>query len=589
MRQRTGRCSTPDRGVTRRAALRMAAGTLGLGVLAACSPTPPRTEPKPAGTSAPSAPAPKPTEPSVATAPAGPAAAKPTDAPKPAAPATAQTQPTTAAAAPATVKRGGTLIVGQDVGPVSLDPILTTAHPAAQIYEHLYSTLVQPDPETGKIVPDLAESWEVPDPKTHIFKLRQGVKFHSGRTLTAEDVKYSFERLLDPKNNAPIKAYVGPIDKIEVLDDYSVKFTHTEVYAPFLNAVADRRPIAIVDRETVESNDGKLSAVSNGTGPFKLVEYVPDSKVVMERHSPYHEKDLPILDRIEFRIIPDEQSRIAAIRTGEVHLTTLKDPRTARLVASDPNIVLHKVGSFLREGTPVNLQREPLGDIRVRQAISYALNRQEMVDTVLGGEGEVTGVFPPLEKEWAVPITRETFPTWFHDLEKARALLKEAGKADGFKLSISVSSAFAPEVATAQLMQSQLKKVNIDVEVKVLEFGALLQTQRDLNFDLLLTLHSGRPDPHQYIGTIMRTGEAQNYGKYSNPLVDDLISRGLQTGDVRQRKQIYAEAQGIYANDVPYMHMFVINALDPARKEVKGYVPQPSQYRPTLRRVWLDT
>ena len=190
-----------------------------------------------------------------------------------------------AQAAPATIKRGGTLIVGQDVGPVSLDPILTTHQPSAQIYEHLYSTLVQPDPETGKLIPDLAESWEVPDPKTFIFKLRQGVKFHSGRGLTAEDVKYSFDRLLDPKNNAPIKAYVGPIDKIEVLGDYSIKFTQKEVYAPFLNAIADRRPIAIVDRETVEKNDGKLSAVSNGTGPYKLVEYIPDNKIVMERHS----------------------------------------------------------------------------------------------------------------------------------------------------------------------------------------------------------------------------------------------------------------------------------------------------------------
>lgn len=448
MRHQITPSSAPIQTLTRRAALRLVAGTLGFGVLAACAPTPPRNDAKPATTNSPAAVVPKAAESSTTAAP------KPSDATKPAAQIAATTQPAVPTAAPAAMKRGGTLIVGQDVGPVSLDPILTTAHPAAQIYEHLYSTLVQPDHETGKIIPDLAESWEVPDPKTHIFKLRQGVKFHSGRALTAEDVKYSFERLLDPKNNAPIRAYVGPIDKIEVLGDYSIKFTHTEVYAPFLNAIADRRPIAIVDRETVEKNDGKLSAVSNGTGPFKLVEYVPDSKVVMERHTPYHEKDLPILDRIEFRIIPDEQSRIAAIRSGEVHLTTLKDPRTAKLVAADPNIVLHKIGSLLREGTPVNMQREPLGDVRVRQAISYALNRQEMVDTVLSGEGAVSGVFPPLEKEWALPMTTENFPTWFHDLEKSRALLKEAGKADGFKLSITVSSAFAPEVATAQLMQS---------------------------------------------------------------------------------------------------------------------------------------
>lgn len=122
----------------------------------------------------------------------------------------------------------------------------------------------------------------------------------------------------------------------------------------------------------------------------------------------------------------------------------------------------------------------------------------------------------------------------------------------------------------------------------MLEFGAVLQSQRELNFDLLLTLNSGRPDPHQYIGTIMRTGEAQNYGKYSNPKADELLSRGLQTLDVAERKQIYAETQRIYSNDVPYFHMYVINSFDPARKEVKGYIPQASQYRPSLRHVWLD-
>ena len=211
-----------------------------------------------------------------------------------------------------------------------------------------------------------------------------------------------------------------------------------------------------------------------------------------------------------------------------------------------------------------------------------------MVDTILGGEGSITGVFPPLEKEWALPMTKENFPSWFYDLDKAKALLKEAGKDGGFKLSIAVAPSVAAEVATAQMMQAQLKKVNIDVDVKVMEAGALLQTQRDLSFDLLLTFNSGRPDPHQYIGTIMRTGEAQNYGKYSNPKVDELISKGLQTLDTNERKQIYNEAQRIYANDVPYYHMYVINSFEPARKEVKGYIPQASQYRPSLRRVWLD-
>jgi ABC-type transport system substrate-binding protein len=229
--------------LSRREALKwLSAGGMALG-LAACTPTPPRTEPKPAATSAPAA------QPTEAPKPAAPAAPAPTEAPKPAAQPAAQ--PTTA---PAAIKKGGTLIIGADVNPVGLDPHLTTAFASVAIYEHLYSSLLTMEYKTNKVKPDLAESWKQVDPNTVEFKLRQGVKFHSGRELTAEDVKYTWERLLDPKLTVPLKNYIGPGAEVQVVDKYTARLRNDPVYAPLLSCVADRRPTAIVDREVVEKN-----------------------------------------------------------------------------------------------------------------------------------------------------------------------------------------------------------------------------------------------------------------------------------------------------------------------------------------------
>ena len=209
-----------------------------------------------------------------------------------------------------------------------------------------------------------------------------------------------------PKLTVPLKNYVGPGAEAQVVDKYTVRLKNSPVYAPLLSVVADRRPTAIVDRDVVDKN-GDLQNADAGSGPFKLVEYTPDVRVVLEKNSSYYEKDLPILDRIEFRIIPDEQARIAAIRAGEVDLTVLKDPKTARLLRDEPNVVLNDVPSFWRSTPIINEQHKPLDDIRVRQALSYATDRQEIINTVLLGEGVPTGPMPPGETEWAIPINAE--------------------------------------------------------------------------------------------------------------------------------------------------------------------------------------
>jgi len=180
----------------------------------------------------------------------------------------------------------------------------------------MYSSLATLDYATNKIKPDLAESWKNVEPNVVECKLRSGVKFHSGREVTAEDVKYTLDRLFDDKIAAPLKSYLGPGLAATVVDKYTVRLKNDAVFAPLVSVVADRRPTAILDREVVEKN-GDLKNADAGSGPFKLVEYTPDVRVVLEKFGDYWEKDLPILDRVEIRIIPEESARLAAIRSGK--------------------------------------------------------------------------------------------------------------------------------------------------------------------------------------------------------------------------------------------------------------------------------
>jgi peptide/nickel transport system substrate-binding protein len=571
--------------ISRRAALVRFLGTgLALG-LAACSPTPPRTEQKPAAT----AEAPKPTE---AAKPAAPATAPPTTAPAPApptaAPKPAEAKPTEAPkpqAAPAAVKKGGVLIIGADVNPVGLDPALTTAFASVAIYEQMYSSLGTLEYATNKVKPDLAESWKNVEPNVVEFKLRQGVKFHGGREVTAEDVKYTFDRLMDEQLAVPLRSYLGPGFSTQVVDQYTVRVKNDAVFAPIVSVLADRRPTAIVDREVVEKN-GDLKNADAGSGPFRLVEYTPDVKVILERNGSYWEKDLPILDRIEFRIIPEETARVAAIRSGEVDLTVLKDPKNARLLRDDKNISLNDVPSFWRSASPFNIAHKPLDDVRVRQAVSYAIDRQEIINTVLLGDGVPTGPLPPGETEWAIPVNDENFPTYKYDPDKARQLLKEAG-ADGLKIGIQAAPAYAPDIPTAQVLQAQLKKVGIDLQIQQMEWAAVLQAQRDGTFDLNLTFNTNRPDPDTYL-SVAHSTSGSNWGKYSNPKMDELIDKGRTTTDLAERKKIYADVQKLFATELPYLFLYVIKNYEPARLHVKGYTPMASGYRLALKETWLD-
>jgi peptide/nickel transport system substrate-binding protein len=224
--------------------------------------------------------------------------------------------------------------------------------------------------------------------------------------------------------------------------------------------------------------------------------------------------------------------------------------------------------------------------VRIRQAISYAINRQELISTVLLGDGAVTGVIPPGETTWAIPATPDNYPTYNYDPNKAMQLLKDAG-AQSVKIMIDAAPDYAPDIPSAQVMQAQLKKVGIDLSIRQLPFAQLLKNQTSGDFDLSISFNTNRPDPDTYLSPA-RSGLSANIGKYSNPQMDALIDQGRATFDTDKRKQIYSDAQKLFASEVPILFTYVIKNYEPARPTVKGYVPMASGYRLSLKETWVN-
>ena len=328
---------------------------------------------------------------------------------KPAAPKTDSTQTQAKPASqqpsqkqePGKPKYGGTLTVGQDIEPDSLMPNFITGSPMGtnMVLENIYENLIRFDPELKKMGPGLAESWESSDAQTWVLHLKKGVKFHDGKDFEAEDVIYSLQRMQDPKIGGQTILQGA---KIEEIDKHTVKVVLTGPNSTFLSRQLGSQ-WAIVSKGAAEKYDLKNQA--NGTGPFKLAEFVPGSHVKLAKFENYHVKGLPYLDAVLYKFITDESTRLAAIRSGTVDITRFYDPKNAQLIRNDKNIVAVDTGRLTQDFFWLNMKRKPFDDIRVRQAVSLALDRQQLVDAVMYGEVKPQGILPNGFGDWVVPMS----------------------------------------------------------------------------------------------------------------------------------------------------------------------------------------
>jgi peptide/nickel transport system substrate-binding protein len=486
------------------------------------------------------------------------------------------------AGAGAQAQGGNTLIMARAADTTGLDPHRQTTFASLRLLELIYEGLVQLDPDLN-IVPGLAESWEFSDDsQTLTMWLRQGVTFHDGSPFTSSDVRASFERIRDEATGAAGRANFTSITSIETPDAYTVVFNLNTPDVPVLAAMASVNSV-IVSEESVAA--GNLAEVANGTGPFKLLEWIPEQVTRLEANSDWWGEG-PFIDGVEMRVIPDEAAILAALRAGEIDFALLNDPLIATLLSDDPNIVLNRVPAIAYHVLQLNPSREPMNLLEVRQAMSCAIDRQEVLDIASLGEGQVTG---PLTIP-AYRLPNEEYFCYEQNVDLARELMAQVGLADGFTIGTIVASAEPPTaLAEAQTIQSQLAAINITLEIEALELSVYVDRWLAGDFDTAVALNGGRPDPYtMYARYWTRAGNLQRVANYIDDTLDELMARGRAEADPEARFEIFADFQRHLVEMAPWIWLYTGYEYTANQPYVEGFVPDPNDSLLAFRQVRLN-
>lgn len=475
-----------------------------------------------------------------------------------------------------------TLIMARAVDATGLDPHTQTAFASLRLLELIYEPLVTTDQDLN-LAPALATDWEFSeDGMALTFTLREGVTFHDGSAFTAEDVIASFERILDPEIASAAATNYASIESMEAPDDLTVIFNLSVPDVPILSAMASTNAV-ILSSDVIANEDPSLMTV--GTGPFILENWTPDDTTTLTANDSWW-GDGPFIDGVEIRIIPDEASILAALRAETVDFALLNDPLIATLLVDDPNIVLHRTPTLSYNVLQLRAAVEPLDQLEVRQAISCAIDRQQVVDTAALGEGQVTG--PLTMATFALP-TDELF-CYEQDIERAQELMNTAGLADGFTLNVILANA-EPPVATsiAQNLQSQLAAINITVEIEALEFGTYVDRWLVGDFMAAVALNGGRTDPYtMYSRYWQNDARFQDTAGYIDDTLNDLMVAGQTETDPDARYEIFAEFQTHITEVSPWVWLYAGFSYTAHQPYVTGWTPNASDSIYFLSSVELD-
>lgn len=475
------------------------------------------------------------------------------------------------------------LIVAKDTEAEGFDPHLVPAASSIQIYSRIYEGLLGFSP-AGELVPELAHSWEILDDVTYKFHLREGVLFHNGREMTSADVKYSFQRMMDPDVGSLARSYFDMVEGIETPDDYTVIFHLDGPFADFLINVAHTYA-RIVPKEVVEEH-GDLMNVAVGTGPFTMEEWVPDNYTLLLAFEDYYEEGIPRIDGIRYLIMEDESAQMAAIRTGQAHITDIS-PEGARMMEGYRGVNIIDYPSFNYTYFAFNVTESPFDEPKVRLALSYALDREVFAQVVYDGFARPTGPVPPSQEVWAVDVSQ--YPSYEYNPEKAMELLAEAGYDGDLEFTITASSAYPWLVDTAILIQEQLAQVGVTAEIRMVDWGTYIDTWINRTHESIVGLNGAGSTPERALYFFFHTEGGANVWGFSDARFDELVEKARTVVDQQERYEIYAEAQKRLVNELaPNLFINSPSQFYVAREEVKGFEPTPYMSEGMFRYITIE-
>ncbi|RNF38106.1 glutathione ABC transporter substrate-binding protein [Planococcus salinus] len=472
---------------------------------------------------------------------------------------------------------GGDLILAVLSDASSLDPHGSNDVPSSVVQANIYETLVNRN-ENNEIIPGLAESWEQVDETTWTFKLQEGVTFHDGEEFNAEVVKMNLDRVRDEAVGSPRFFLYEMITDVEVLSDYEVQITTEYPFAPLLAHLSHNgggmiSPAQIeADYAALENGEDPGSVVSSepvGTGFFKFDTWNAGSEIRLVKNEEYWGEPANV-DSVTFRVVPDSQVRAADLETGNVHIIDPVQPNEVERINNSGVASVHQQASSSLAYLGFNTEKEPFNDPLVRQAISYAVDREAII----------SGIYD----EFGIPAIGPLAPGIFgytedidaieYDMDQARALLEEAGMSDGFSTTIWTNDN-PQRQSIAVLVQEALAELNIDVSIEVMEFGAYLDQTAAGEHDMFVLGWSNPTGDADY-GTYAlfhssQKGNPGNRSFYENPEVDALLDEGRRESDPERRQEIYAEVQQILTDEAPMAFLMHQEYLVGVADNVQGF------------------
>jgi len=486
----------------------------------------------------------------------------------------------------------GDTFIEASIGDAStLLPVLASDSASSDINGQIYNGLVRYDKDLV-IEGELAESWDISaDNLTITFHLRKDVKWHDGVPFTAADVKFTYELYIDPKTPTAYAESFKQVTAVEVPDPYIFVVHYDKPYAPAL--ISWGTPVH--PKHLLEGQDVTKSPLARkpiGTGPYKLVEWQSGEKIVLESNPDYFEGQ-PYIKRIVYRIIPDMATQFLELQTGSLDFMGLSPLQYDRQTDTPAFRRLYNKYRYLNFGYTYlgyNLRRTMFQDKRVRQALAFAINKQEIIDGVLLGYGAIaTGPYKP--DTW---VYNPNVPKYDYNPEKARALLAEAGWSDsdgdgildkdGQKFSFAIVTNQGNDLRskTGEIIQRRFKDIGVEVKLRVIEWATFLKEFINPgNFDATILGWTGGPEPDQYnIWHSSKTGPRQlNFINFQNAEVDRLLEDGRRVFAEKERKAYYDRFQEILAEEQPYTFLYVGEALPAVSKRFRGVKPAPAGIR----------
>lgn len=450
--------------------------------------------------------------------------------------------------------------------PDTLDPHKTAGTLTFQTVKSFYDTLVEVDP-SEKIVAALAESWTVSeDSLTWTFKLRSGVKFSNGDKLASRDVKATFERVKAKETASPKANEFAAIASIDTPDDATVVIRLSKPYAPFLGTLASGWG-AILPKSLIDSGHD-FAAKPVGTGPFTLKEFVRDGRIVMEKNRTYWMAGLPKLDGIQMNIIPERAVQVQGLVSGAVDAVEFVDVSDIPVLSASADVQVDKGLTALILVMAINCSNPVLADLRVRQAVNYAIDKQKVLDVAYGG-GKVISTFMDAGNAYYKDFS-SLYP---YDPAKAKALLKEAGIPAGTSFSMVLPSNYDMHVKAGQLYQEMLSAVGLEVKIKTVDWPTWLSdAYTGAKYDFTVVGHTGKLDPD---GTLGGYGDKKRYVRWENAEAAGLIVKAAATAAFDARRKLYDQVLEIMAKDVPFVYLGSSFRFKAYRKNVVDYRMTP--------------